>query len=782
MNPQASIVRFGPFRFDRSQQELRHRGRRVRISVSLIKLLTLFLSRPGDLVTREQIADALWEDPETVDVVIGINMAVRRLRVVLDDDPANPRYIETVIGLGYRFVAEVEELEETGGAETPAAQIGTKVAVPQAEDSPQGEILLDVGNSQLTTSETPLGFIAQRPGRSNFYWFAGLVLGATLLLGCFGIAAFRHRTPHQAGSLQAPVSNPVLNAGQPQITFNDEDDNVTAAAISPDGHVVAYADRIGISLHSLDNGTDALGTAPPSFLIQRISWYPNMRGLAVSGFDRVSHRNMVWKISLGSTPQMLLSDADLATVSPDSGSIAYTRRQNTEIWLADGSGQNSRLLVPRVEGESVAALIWSPKGNKLVFDRMSAASAGDDPPNAANTSASVPANSGPANYESVDASTGKLLSREQNIRFDSGFLLNDGRLIFSVNGVPGHSKLMVVKTDPETGRFLSSPQPVASPPGWNLVNAEAVESLSVSANGEMLGAVLTTNTPDVYWAQIQQPGPVLRGVTRLTGELNGLPHAWSPNGDAVVFDGYNGENLICRQRIGETKPEIMAKLPQDAAMANYSPDGKWILFAEYAGFPGHAIGIFSIPADGGQPRQLSTTGNIDEFHCSVSFTGACVMRETVNNKEFVFYALDPVRGMGQELARTKWNSTLTGDWTVSPDGASVAMADHDPDHPAFRLIPLSPHGSAPISTIPVRGLGSVLESTWAADGKGFYVETKTATGYDLLYVDRAGHTKLLRESPFLIWGIPSRDGKKLAFPGLTVRSNVWVGHTSFLPL
>jgi hypothetical protein len=127
--------------------------------------------------------------------------------------------------------------------------------------------------------------------------------------------------------------------------------------------------------------------------------------------------------------------------------------------------------------------------------------------------------------------------------------------------------------------------------------------------------------------------------------------ALPPNGDAVIFDGNNGAALICRQRLGQTKLEILAKLPDTAAMANFSPDGKWILFADYAGVPGHVVGIFSIPADGGDPRQLSTTGAVDEFHCSDSLTGACVMRETVDSKEFVFYALDPVRGMGQELGR-----------------------------------------------------------------------------------------------------------------------------------
>jgi len=72
----------------------------------------------------------------------------------------------------------------------------------------------------------------------------------------------------------------------------------------------------------------------------------------------------------------------------------------------------------------------------------------------------------------------------------------------------------------------------------------------------------------------------------------------------------------------------------------------------------------------------------------------------------------------------------------------------------------------------------VRASAWAVDGKGFYVQTKNASGFNLLYVDRAGHAILLRQSANSIWAVPSRDGKKLAFPSLTVRRNVWISHSS----
>ena len=58
------------------------------------------------LVTREQIAEALWGKDVFVDVEQGINTAIRKVRMALDDDSVQPQYLQTVVGRGYRFVAE----------------------------------------------------------------------------------------------------------------------------------------------------------------------------------------------------------------------------------------------------------------------------------------------------------------------------------------------------------------------------------------------------------------------------------------------------------------------------------------------------------------------------------------------------------------------------------------------------------------------------------------------------------------------------------------------------
>jgi TolB-like protein/DNA-binding winged helix-turn-helix (wHTH) protein/Tfp pilus assembly protein PilF len=72
-----------------------------------MELLFLLVEKQGELVTREEVADRLWGTTVFVDVDHSINTAVRKIRMVLRDDPDKPRFIETVVGKGYRFAAPV---------------------------------------------------------------------------------------------------------------------------------------------------------------------------------------------------------------------------------------------------------------------------------------------------------------------------------------------------------------------------------------------------------------------------------------------------------------------------------------------------------------------------------------------------------------------------------------------------------------------------------------------------------------------------------------------------
>lgn len=98
-------VRFGEFELDFGRFQLCRNGDPVRLEGLPLQLLMFLIENQGRLVTREQIADALWGKDVFVDVEQGINTAIRKVRMALADDSAQPQYLLTVVGRGYRFVA-----------------------------------------------------------------------------------------------------------------------------------------------------------------------------------------------------------------------------------------------------------------------------------------------------------------------------------------------------------------------------------------------------------------------------------------------------------------------------------------------------------------------------------------------------------------------------------------------------------------------------------------------------------------------------------------------------
>jgi DNA-binding winged helix-turn-helix (wHTH) protein len=111
-------VRFDDFHLDYARFQLCRRGVPLRLEGLPLQLLMFLVDNRGQLVTREQISCALWSKDVFVDVEQGINTAIRKIRRVLGDEAGEPRYLQTVVGRGYRFVAP--DAEEDTNSQPPA--------------------------------------------------------------------------------------------------------------------------------------------------------------------------------------------------------------------------------------------------------------------------------------------------------------------------------------------------------------------------------------------------------------------------------------------------------------------------------------------------------------------------------------------------------------------------------------------------------------------------------------------------------------------------------------
>src|SRR5207245_971796 len=118
----ANVLRLADnLELDRGAYEVRRSGKALRLSRIPIELLLLLVERRGELVSRNEIALRIWGKDVFLDTDNSINAAVRKLRQVLDDDPEQPRFVHTVTGMGYRFVASVTEASTTTQRSTETA-------------------------------------------------------------------------------------------------------------------------------------------------------------------------------------------------------------------------------------------------------------------------------------------------------------------------------------------------------------------------------------------------------------------------------------------------------------------------------------------------------------------------------------------------------------------------------------------------------------------------------------------------------------------------------------
>jgi DNA-binding winged helix-turn-helix (wHTH) protein len=233
------IVRFGTFEVDLRSAELRKNGLRLKLTGQPFQILSILLERPGEVVSREELQKRLWPDT-FVDVDHSLNMAINKIREVLDDSADTPRFLETLPRRGYRFIAPI--MVNGNAASAPAE-------LPVKENS---------GTRPAPTART-------RMHRAAALVF---VLG---LLAAAGLGIYRCR--------EAPSSPPQHTLTR--ITFDDG--LQVGATWSPDGRYIAYASdrggKVDIWVQQLTGGDPVQITKGPGNHWQP-DWSPDGKYIA----------------------------------------------------------------------------------------------------------------------------------------------------------------------------------------------------------------------------------------------------------------------------------------------------------------------------------------------------------------------------------------------------------------------------------------------------------------------------------------------------------------------
>ena len=137
------VIRFGVFEADLRAGELRRSGVKVRIQDLPFRALAVLLSRPNEVITREELRQALWPGDVFVDFDRGISSAIKRLRDALGDSADNPVFIETIERRGYRWIAPVQgpELSGEAGVQSNGGSGGQAVSPSLPHASPRWKLI-----------------------------------------------------------------------------------------------------------------------------------------------------------------------------------------------------------------------------------------------------------------------------------------------------------------------------------------------------------------------------------------------------------------------------------------------------------------------------------------------------------------------------------------------------------------------------------------------------------------------------------------------------------------
>ena len=129
------IYAFSTYSFDGASLELTREGRRVGLEPQPARALALLVSRAGEVVTRDEMRQAIWGAATHVDYDRGLAYCIGRVRSALGDSAEQPRFVQTLPKRGFRFLAPVAVSSEPGVAATVPAFSPSSLSAVVAEAS-----------------------------------------------------------------------------------------------------------------------------------------------------------------------------------------------------------------------------------------------------------------------------------------------------------------------------------------------------------------------------------------------------------------------------------------------------------------------------------------------------------------------------------------------------------------------------------------------------------------------------------------------------------------------
>lgn len=636
VNSEKRIWHFGLYELDPGSARLTKQGNLIKLQEQPLRVLSMLLERAGEMVSREELRSELWPEGTFVEFDGSLNTALMKLRAALNDDPDNPRFIETVPRKGYRFIAPVQTLE-------------TKAPGTQEQDDTATGTVTDLGEAAARENEPILPPSGAKTGASTQFRTARIlwpILGFLCAAGLVAGTLWKFWPRAEARLLLVT-----------QLTHTGT--VVPGSKIVTDGtriYFVAEQDgQLRLMQSSIRGGSaEKLFTPFENTVVLDIS--PDHSQFLIGSTTR-SHEPMpvwVWPAHGGAPHRLGDVAAQEAAWSPAGNLIAFVKEYKLFTVRTDGADL-------REIGSFTSAphsLVWSPDGKRLRFTQIDLGRGTDEI------------------WEiSVDGQDVRqsFLNEKKEAHQGSGVWAKEGSYFLFVAGSDSHLNLAVdtlsnIWAIRERGGLFGTASRL---PTQITHGPVSYTQLTAPRSGTRIFAL---GTHPQY--QLMRFDAGTDKSVRILEDAGATDVDYSPDGEWIVYALRQNGTLWKSRKDGSGRLELTSTSP-GAYAPSWSPNGKQILFTAF--LLGRQPQLYLVPSGGGVPRPalpagtpgmtLSGDWSPDSAHIIMDYT------PQDKNGQSQLQILDLARGVVTKLAGTE--GLTQPRW--SPDGhhlAAVEMRTH----------------------------------------------------------------------------------------------------------